>query len=296
MTFDSVRPLTSLESVIADHDIFLIDQWGVIHEGHSVYPGAREALLRIKKAGKTIVILTNSSKSNKVNVDRLADEFAIGGDCYDHVVSSAHYLLEGLASDPKSVWPGFAVSKPKAHVLADGRDIAIVEEYGLPIAESVAVADYVLLLSVPAGEGIVDQQHWIPEAIGRKLPILSPSADLHSVSLNKGLVNGLESIVSGYAERGGSVVNFGKPSRSIYDVVRKLVGEVRPERVLAIGDQTGSDVRGAKSQGYRSLLVLTGAGRARIGAHGLDDAVKKLNATSFPATERPDYVMEKMAP
>ena len=54
---ETVTALTSIEAVIADYDLFLVDQWGVIHEGHAVYPGAQEALQMIKQAGKTTLIL-----------------------------------------------------------------------------------------------------------------------------------------------------------------------------------------------------------------------------------------------
>lgn len=295
MNSDSVTALTSIEAVLPDYDLFLIDQWGVLHEGHTVYPGAHEALHRIKQAGKTTLILTNSSKSNEVNARRLEQQFGIGDDCYDHIVSSAHYLVETLVSDPASVWPGFDGPKPRAFVFADGTDIAIVEETGLAHAQEIAEADYILMLSVLPGEGIADHEHWMTAAIKKGLPLVCPSADLHSVSL-KGLVNGLDSIVSGYAERGGTFVNYGKPSRSIYEVVRSLAGETSPDRVLAIGDQTGSDIAGARSEGYHSLLVLTGAGETRVGSSALDKAVSIVGGTDFPANERPHYVMTSLKP
>ncbi|MEM5583393.1 TIGR01459 family HAD-type hydrolase [Roseibium sp. AS2] len=295
MNSDSVTALTSILDVLPDYDVFLIDQWGVLHEGHAVYPGAHEALREIKQAGKTTLILTNSSKSNLVNADRLERQFGIGSDCYDHIVSSAHYLIEALVRNPASVWPGFAGSSPRAFVLADGRDIAIVEESGLACAPGIAEADYVLLLSVPPGEGSADHEHWIPDAIRRGLPLVCPSADLHSVSV-KGLVNGLESVVSAYARGGGSFVNFGKPSSSIYEVVRSLTDCPAPARVLAIGDQTGSDIAGAKLKGYHSLLVLTGAGTARLGTGDLEKAAGILDAPAFPEAERPHYIMTSLKP
>lgn len=295
MSSEKVKALNSIEEVLSDYDLFLIDQWGVLHEGHSVYPGAYEALRKIKQAGKTTIILTNSSKSNAVNAERLKSQFGIGENCYDHIVSSAHYLIEALVSKPETVCASLSSQNLKAFVLADGMDITIVEESGLSRAVQMSDADYILLLSVPPGEGIHDHEHWMKSAIERGLPIICPSADLHSVSL-KGLVNGLESILSGYAERGGAYLNFGKPSKYIYDIVRSLTAETAPERVLAIGDQTGSDIAGARSEGYRSLLVLTGAGEARVGSNDLNEAVGIVCASGFPEAERPDYIMTSLKP
>ena len=50
-------------STLADkYDAFLLDQWGVIHDGTTPYDGAVHCLNELIKRGKMIVLLSNSSK------------------------------------------------------------------------------------------------------------------------------------------------------------------------------------------------------------------------------------------
>ena len=63
---------------IADrYDAVLLDQWGVIHNGNQLYPGVKDVLQRLRKMGKKIVIVTNSSKTSEVNRSRLLSRFGL---------------------------------------------------------------------------------------------------------------------------------------------------------------------------------------------------------------------------
>ena len=58
---DAVR-LAGVSALVADFDGYILDQWGVMHDGTRPYPGAAECLQRLRAAGKRIVVLSNSSK------------------------------------------------------------------------------------------------------------------------------------------------------------------------------------------------------------------------------------------
>jgi hypothetical protein len=48
---------------IADkYDAYLLDQWGVLHDGTKAYEGAVDCLNKLLSKGKLIVLLSNSSK------------------------------------------------------------------------------------------------------------------------------------------------------------------------------------------------------------------------------------------
>lgn len=58
-----LQPLPSLSSPqIQSHSTFLLDMWGVLHDGSQPYEGVLDAIEMLKKEGKTLVILSNSSK------------------------------------------------------------------------------------------------------------------------------------------------------------------------------------------------------------------------------------------
>ncbi|MHA6644052.1 HAD family hydrolase [Mesorhizobium sp. A623] len=71
MAIDGPELLADLRQLAERFDAFFVDQFGVLHDGNAPYPGAVEALLSLKAAGKTIVLVSNSSKRASLNEDRL---------------------------------------------------------------------------------------------------------------------------------------------------------------------------------------------------------------------------------
>ena len=76
-----------LTDIVQRFDGFILDQFGVLHDGTTLYPGALAALEALKKAEKPVVLLTNSGKSAASNAQRLA-KFGINPGHYAHIVSS----------------------------------------------------------------------------------------------------------------------------------------------------------------------------------------------------------------
>jgi hypothetical protein len=53
---------TSFASLVSLYDSYIIDQWGVLHDGKTPYPGVVACLSELKAAGKQLILLSNSSK------------------------------------------------------------------------------------------------------------------------------------------------------------------------------------------------------------------------------------------
>ena len=54
--------LKSIKKIEQKYDVFLIDQWGVIHDGFKKINKACEAIKYLKKKKKKILIISNSSQ------------------------------------------------------------------------------------------------------------------------------------------------------------------------------------------------------------------------------------------
>ena len=63
--------LPGIASLLDRYGVFFLDQFGVLHDGSTPYPGAVEALERLKSAGKRIVLLSNSGRRSAANEARL---------------------------------------------------------------------------------------------------------------------------------------------------------------------------------------------------------------------------------
>lgn len=59
----TVTKLTGISSPeILQHDTFLLDMWGVMHDGVKPYDGVLDTVQQLKAQGKKLIILSNSSK------------------------------------------------------------------------------------------------------------------------------------------------------------------------------------------------------------------------------------------
>ena len=81
------RKIERLSALADSFDLFMIDQFGVLHDGVSPYPGAIECLASLKASGKGVVLLSNSGKRAAANIARLAD-LGFSHELFDHVVTS----------------------------------------------------------------------------------------------------------------------------------------------------------------------------------------------------------------
>jgi ribonucleotide monophosphatase NagD (HAD superfamily) len=64
-------PIAGLRSIAERFDHVLLDQWGTLHEGKSAYPAAYQCVVRLRQAGKRVVVLSNSGKRADPNRNRL---------------------------------------------------------------------------------------------------------------------------------------------------------------------------------------------------------------------------------
>ena len=62
---------TTLENLADEFDAFFIDQFGVLMDASGPYPFAVDAIKRLSKYGKPIVLLSNSGKRAQKNCERL---------------------------------------------------------------------------------------------------------------------------------------------------------------------------------------------------------------------------------
>ena len=73
-TLSTEVPVHAGLSAVADrYDAFIIDLWGVMHDGLRAYPAAVKALRRLRAAGKKSVILSNAPRRAQVIAARNAE-------------------------------------------------------------------------------------------------------------------------------------------------------------------------------------------------------------------------------
>jgi len=92
-----MKRIAGLREIADQFDLFLVDQYGVLHDGVAAYPGAIEALAELASRGRKVVVVTNSGKGAAANTARL-DALGFAGSRLDAVVSSGDVALNRVKS------------------------------------------------------------------------------------------------------------------------------------------------------------------------------------------------------
>ena len=239
-------------------EALLLDQWGVLHDGHQPYPGALDCLRRLREAGLSIVIVSNSGKSGAENA-RLIERMGFDRDLFDAVVSAGDDLRDGLLNPDTEAEPHpghrcLLLSRDEDRHLADGLGLEVLTDSQADVDH----ADFLLLMSMDAPRQSV--QGWEPllrSAAARSLPMICGNPDLARVTPDGTLLEAPGLVARRYEELGGNVRLHGKPHSRIYRTcLRHLTCD--QDRVVAVGDSLHHDILGANNAGIRSLLVVGG--------------------------------------
>jgi HAD superfamily hydrolase (TIGR01459 family) len=257
--------MTGFGPILDQADAFLLDQFGTLHDGVTLYPGVAEGMSALRDAGKRLIILSNSGKRSAPNIARLT---AIGlpPARYDGFLSSGEVAWQLLA---EAGHPALAGAR-RCLILARGGEAEALAGLDLERTEEAATADLVLLLGSEADRiGLDAYRERLAPAARRGIPCLCGNPDREMVMANGGLAPAAGRIAELYAEMGGPVIWIGKPGAAIYHAAFAMLrpmlgGAVDHSRVWAVGDSIEHDVAGAAAQGCRSVLVMTGimAGRS----------------------------------
>jgi HAD superfamily hydrolase (TIGR01459 family) len=251
-------PIEGLSEIASDYDGMLIDQFGVLHDGAKLYPGALDVLAKLHEKKIPIAVMTNSGKRTVANVARLT-RMGIPREFYVDAVSSGEVAYQRLKSSKSR--RAFIIGK-------DGDD------YGFDHFQIVSYpqqADVILILGSNAPATSLDE--YARMLNGLTVPAICCNPDKLMIT-PAGLEPAPGAIAALYEAQGGKVEWIGKPHRAIYDHALKIIG--RPRRALCIGDSAEHDVAGGRGAGLSTLLVTTGVSEGQ---------------TQFDP--EPDYLMER---
>jgi HAD superfamily hydrolase (TIGR01459 family) len=232
-----MRRISGVREIARDFDAMLIDQFGVIHDGQKLYPGAAEVLNELRVLNIPVIVMTNSGKRAAPNVERVV-KMGIPRAHFVDCVSSGEVAFQSLA-----VKRAFLIGKAG-------------EAYGFDPVAFVASpddAEVMLILGSNAPATSLDDYRRMFE--GLTLPAVCCNPD-KSMITRQGLQPAPGAIADVYAAMGGTVTWIGKPYGAIYEHALKLIG--LPKRVLCIGDSAEHDVAGGRGAGLATLLVRQG--------------------------------------
>jgi HAD superfamily hydrolase (TIGR01459 family) len=283
-TMTKTTVLRGLSEVANDYDTFIVDLWGVMHDGVAAFPEAVDCLGRLKSMGGCNIILSNAPRRASEVASRNS-ELGISPTLVDLVMSSGEATWRHLSRRPD---PWYRALGGRCFHLGPERDLGMRDGLEIRFVETLGDADFILLTGAVGFEDkVADYDALLAEALSRALPMVCANPDREVIR------GGRREICAGaialaYEERGGEVRYHGKPDSEIYDECLTALGIVDRRRVLALGDSLRTDIAGAVRAGIDALFVAGGIHADELGlTQGGTLDGRQLDALIAAAPEKP---------
>ena len=286
--------IKNLREVSKKYDAFLIDAWGVLHDGGIVFPNAIECLRSLKNESKKVVILSNAARrTEEFNHELL--KAGINTNCYDFSLSSGELVCQNFNQNNYK-HSGKELGK-RCYYLGPERSIGILNDLKLERVSSINNANFILNTGAEGNyPDATKYESLLSNALTKKLPMVCANPDL--VAIRKG-VRGISAgaIAKLYEAIGGDVLYTGKPYTQIYQDCYEKLGQTPKNRILMIGDGLQTDIKGANDFGIDSLFIKNGIYRQQIeiqsNNHSTNEA-SALNKLFFEEGAQPSYFIDHL--
>ena len=238
----SKKIIKGLNAIYEKYDAFFIDLWGVIHNGIQLYPSAIEVLRNLYKLKKRFVLMSNAPRPSK-NVRKFLLNLNMDKIFLDNIFTSGEAALKSLRQN---------VYGKYFYHLGPQRDKDLFEGFEENKRNNLEEVDFILCSGFldDQGDSLEYYKSLLKNHIRLKMICTNPDLVVHRGVRKEYCAGTLAAI---FQELGGTVVYFGKPYPEIYNFCSK-----KNEKVLVIGDNIRTDIKGANNMAFDSLFITDG--------------------------------------
>ena len=252
--------LNGLQSIADRYDLFYIDLWGVIHNGINLHKQAITVLEELLKKNKTFVLLTNAPRPNKT-VRNFLEKMGMDKVLRNQVFTSGEAALNYLKKS--------FLSKKFYHI-GPPRDFDLFNLFEKNKCEDINDSEYLLCTGLfdDYDTDLTYYKNVLDKHIKKKMICTNPD-----LIVDRGETRELcaGSVAMVFEKMGGQVVYFGKPYSEVYN--QSI--DNKNKKILAIGDNLNTDIRGANLLNYDSLLITNGIHKDEIKDKGIQNVTKE---------------------
>ena len=252
-----------LKSIVDSYDIFYIDLWGVVHNGVILHKNAIKVLEEITKAKKKYVLLTNAPRPNS-SVNLFLEKMGMNKEIREKVYSSGEASLSYLKKN---------FLNEKFFHLGPSRDFDLFLDFKKNKTGDIKESSYLLCTGLfeDQGEDLNYYKELFKENINKKMICTNPD-----LIVDKGKKRELcaGSVALVFEKMGGEVTYFGKPFPAVYN--QSI--DNKDKKILSIGDNLNTDIKGANLLNYDSLLISNGIHKDEIKKEGIEMVSKRYEA------------------
>ena len=251
-----------LRSVFDNYELLFIDLWGVVHNGIELHENAIHTLSKISEAKKDYILLTNAPRPNKT-VKIFLEKLGLDKSMREKVFTSGEAALGYLKKNYIS---------QKFYHIGPPRDFNLFIDFKNEKTEDIDKSNYLLCT------GLYDQhdqdlnfyKELLINSISKKMICTNP--DL-IVDRGKKREYCAGSVAMTFEKLGGEVIYFGKPYPEVYNQAIKS----NKKKVIAIGDNLRTDIKGANNMNYDSLIITSGVHNKEFEKEDIEKVLKNYN-------------------
>ena len=250
-----------LRSIVEEYDVFFIDIWGVLHDGLNLFKNSVEVLEKLEKNKKQYVLLTNAPRPN-LTVIKYLKKMGLDEKKAQQVYTSGQAALDQLKN--MNLKSFFHIGPP--------RDFDLFKTFESQKSEKIDSSDF-LLCSGLFDDHKTDLKFYeklLLDHTKKKMICTNPDLVVDRGNVREFCAGTIAKI---FEKLGGEVKYFGKPYPEVYE---KAFKNLRGKKVICIGDNLNTDIKGANLQNFDSLLINNGIHKNEI-SNGIKELTKKYN-------------------
>lgn len=243
-------------------DGYIIDLWGVIHDGAEVFPGATDALEHLVAAGKRICLLSNAPRRSDGLAERLR-EMGVPDAAYHHLLSSGEATFLALRDRPD---PAHKALGERCYMIGPDYNAGIMPDgEGVTVVDRIEDADFCVITAWGGlGTALDGFDPMLTYMLDRGMTAVCGNPDLEVIQAGeRHFCAG--AIGARYESMGGAVIYHGKPHRGVYDMALDMLGITDRARIAGIGDSFTTDIPGARGAGIAPIFIADGIYATALG-------------------------------
>lgn len=267
-----VNTIKSFSEIVSRYDGFILDQFGVMHNGSHALPGSTECVSKLAKMGKKLIILSNTSSTSD---DALRKLPSLGFDPKDFVGAvtsgeeASRFIQETYGNNTekkKAIWFTWDDSNPAStNFLKKCGNISPtvnVEEADFIIAHGCYAlrgenGEMISLEGYMETENFSVVDRVLHNCLNRNLPMVCANPDFICKLAGGATGHMPGKIAAKYERMGGKCTYFGKPHAEHFRAcIRHL--DMDASRIVHVGDSLQHDITGANKCGIDSVMISGG--------------------------------------
>ncbi len=259
-----IKKLEHLSEVFKEYDAFIIDLWGVMHNGIKLNSSAINTVRELEANGKRVVFLSNAPRPTK-NVVEFLKKMKMEDRFLKNVLTSGEAALNSLKNNKFG---------EKFYHLGPQRDDSLFSDMKKN-KTTLEKCDFILCTGLfdDEEENLKYYEDLLKKFTKKKLVCTNPDLIVHRGREEEYCAGKIAEI---FENLGGEVVYFGKPHKEVYLSCLKT-----DQKTLVIGDNLKTDIKGANNMNLDSVFITSGVHKSKINSEEiLNKLLKEHNVSA----------------